>query len=112
MKNSLCKSGYLRLVQKYCPRLSLSDLQPWPAGVRAQAVSPDGKLIDDFLFVTTPRTIHTCNAPSRQRHQQFLLVRILSARYKRCWQARVTPDARCERHVVWMPYTPHLINNL
>ena len=64
MKNSLCKSGYLRLVQKYCPRLSLSDLQPWPPGVRAQAVSPDGKLIDDFLFVTTPRTIHTCNAPS------------------------------------------------
>lgn len=64
MKNSLCKSGYLRLVQKYCPRLSLSDLQPWPAGVRAQAVSPDGKLIDDFLFVATPRTIHTCNAPS------------------------------------------------
>ena len=64
MKNSLCKSGYLRLVQKYCPRLSLSDLQPWPAGVRAQAVSPDGKLIDDFLFVTTSRTIHTCNAPS------------------------------------------------
>ena len=64
MKNSLCKSGYLRLVQKYCPRLSLSDLQPWPAGVRAQAVSPDGKLIDDFLFVTTPRTIHTRNAPS------------------------------------------------
>ncbi len=64
MKNSLCKSGYLRLVQKYCPRLSLSDLQPWPPGVRAQAVSPDGKLIDDFLFVTTPRTIHTGNAPS------------------------------------------------
>lgn len=64
MKNSLCKSGYLRLVQKYCPSLTLNDLQPWPAGVRAQAVSPDGKLIDDFLFVTTPRSIHTCNAPS------------------------------------------------
>ena len=64
MKNSLCKSGYLRLVQKYCPSLTQNDLQPWPAGVRAQAVSPDGKLIDDFLFVTTPRSIHTCNAPS------------------------------------------------
>ncbi|KNC92885.1 L-2-hydroxyglutarate oxidase [Trabulsiella odontotermitis] len=64
MKNSLCKSGYLRLVQKYCPSLRAEDLQPWPAGVRAQAVSPDGKLIDDFLFVTTPRSIHTCNAPS------------------------------------------------
>ena len=64
MKNSLCKSGYLKLVQKYCPSLTLQDLQPYPAGVRAQAVSPDGKLIDDFLFVTTPRSIHTCNAPS------------------------------------------------
>jgi L-2-hydroxyglutarate oxidase len=64
MKNSLCKSGYLRRVQKYCPSLTLKDLQPWPAGVRAQAVSPDGKLIDDFLFVTTLRSIHTCNAPS------------------------------------------------
>ncbi len=64
MKNSLCKSGYLKQVQKYCPSLTVKDLHPWPAGVRAQAVSPDGKLIDDFLFVTTPRTIHTCNAPS------------------------------------------------
>ncbi len=64
IKNSLCKSGYLKLVQKYCPSLTLQDLQPYPAGVRAQAVSPDGKLIDDFLFVTTARTIHTCNAPS------------------------------------------------
>ncbi|UGB03321.1 L-2-hydroxyglutarate oxidase [Leclercia sp. G3L] len=64
MKNSLCKSGYLKLVQKYCPGLTVKDLHPWPAGVRAQAVSPEGKLIDDFLFVTTPRTIHTCNAPS------------------------------------------------
>lgn len=64
MKNSLCRSGYLRLVQKYCPSLTLSDLRPWPAGVRAQAVSPQGKLIDDFLFVTTARSIHTFNAPS------------------------------------------------
>ncbi|SUB69266.1 L-2-hydroxyglutarate oxidase LhgO [Pluralibacter gergoviae] len=68
MKNSLCKSGYLKLVQKYCPSLTQQDLQPYPAGVRAQAVSPDGKLIDDFLFVTTPRSIHTCNAPLPGRH--------------------------------------------
>jgi L-2-hydroxyglutarate oxidase len=64
IKNSLFKSSYLKLVQKYCPSLTAQDLLPYPAGVRAQAVSPDGKLIDDFLFVTTPRTIHVCNAPS------------------------------------------------
>jgi L-2-hydroxyglutarate oxidase len=64
MKNSLYKKGYLELVRKYCPSLTLDDLRPYPAGVRAQAVSRDGKLVDDFLFVNTPRTINVGNAPS------------------------------------------------
>nr|WP_299380390.1 L-2-hydroxyglutarate oxidase [uncultured Halomonas sp.] len=64
MKNSLYKKGYLAQVQKYCPSVTLDDLQPYPAGVRAQAVSRDGKLIDDFLFVNTKRTVNVCNAPS------------------------------------------------
>lgn len=64
MKNSLFKSGYLKQVQKYCPSLTTDDLTPYPAGVRAQAVSRQGKLIDDFLFVKTPRSINVCNAPS------------------------------------------------
>lgn len=64
LKNSLYKKGYLQQVRKYCPSLTLADLEPYPAGVRAQAVSNDGKLIDDFLFVNTPRTVNVCNAPS------------------------------------------------
>lgn len=64
MKNSLFKKGYLAEVRKYCPSLTLDDLEPWPAGVRAQAVSRDGRLIDDFLFVNTRRTVNVCNAPS------------------------------------------------
>ncbi|HSH49026.1 MAG TPA: L-2-hydroxyglutarate oxidase [Halomonas sp.] len=64
MKNSLYKKGYLALVRKYCPSLTLDDLRPYPAGVRAQAVSRDGRLIDDFLFVNTPRTVNVGNAPS------------------------------------------------
>ena len=64
MKNSLYKKGYLNEVRKYCPSLTLADLQPHPAGVRAQAISRDGKLIDDFLFVNTKRTSNVCNAPS------------------------------------------------
>jgi (S)-2-hydroxyglutarate dehydrogenase len=63
-KNSIFKSGYLELVQKYCPQVKLSDLTPYPAGVRAQAVAEDGTLIHDFLFVNTQRTFHVCNAPS------------------------------------------------
>ncbi len=64
LKNSLLKGGYLKQVRKYCPSLDKADLQPYPAGVRAQAVSKDGKLVDDFLFVNTARTINVCNAPS------------------------------------------------
>ena len=64
MKNSLFKGGYLKEVQKYCPSIVKSDLTEYPAGVRAQAVSRDGKLIDDFLFVNTRRSVNVCNAPS------------------------------------------------
>lgn len=63
-KNSLWKPGYLRLVQKYCPQLQLSDLKPHPAGIRAQAVMKDGTLVHDFLFAESRRSLHVCNAPS------------------------------------------------
>jgi L-2-hydroxyglutarate oxidase len=51
-------------VQKYCPQLQREDLTPYPAGIRAQAVTPDGALVDDFLFVATGRALVVCNAPS------------------------------------------------
>lgn len=63
-KNSLWKPGYLKLVQKYCPKLKVSDLQTYPAGIRAQAVMKDGSLVHDFLFAESPRSLHVCNAPS------------------------------------------------
>jgi (S)-2-hydroxyglutarate dehydrogenase len=64
MRNSIFKGGYLKQVQKYCPSITKEDLTPYPAGVRAQAVSNSGKLIDDFLFVNTKRSVNVCNAPS------------------------------------------------
>ncbi|MCP4992164.1 MAG: FAD-dependent oxidoreductase, partial [Gammaproteobacteria bacterium] len=63
-KSSLWKPGYLKLVQKYCPQLQVSDLVPYPSGVRAQAVIKDGSLVHDFLFAESPRSLHVCNAPS------------------------------------------------
>lgn len=62
--NSWWKPGYLQLVNKYCPRITLADLQPYPAGIRAQAVLSDGSLVHDFLFAESPRSLHVCNAPS------------------------------------------------
>jgi len=64
LKNSLYKRGYLARVQAYCPSLELEDLTPYPAGVRAQAVADDGRLMGDFVFVNTARTVNVGNAPS------------------------------------------------
>lgn len=64
LKNSLFKQGYLKLVQKYCPQIQLSDLLPYRSGNRAQAVGKDGSLIHDFKFVSSPRSLHVGNAPS------------------------------------------------
>lgn len=64
LRNSLFKSWYLKEVNKYAPSVKIEDLEDYPSGVRAQAVSPDGKMIDDFKFVHTRKTINVCNAPS------------------------------------------------
>ncbi len=61
---SASKRRYLKKVQKYCAQIRLEDLTPYPAGVRAQAVARDGKIIDDFLFVETEHMLHVGNAPS------------------------------------------------
>jgi L-2-hydroxyglutarate oxidase len=64
MRDSLWKTGYLKLCQRYCPSLQVTDLQPYEAGIRAQAVRRDGSMIEDFLFLETERMLHVCNAPS------------------------------------------------
>jgi L-2-hydroxyglutarate oxidase len=64
MRNSLSKRAYLEECRKYCPSLTMEDLLPEEAGIRAQAVLRDGTLLHDFLFLETERMLHVCNAPS------------------------------------------------
>ncbi len=64
MHRSLSRRRYLQSCQLYCPSLQLDDLEPYPAGIRAQAVMRDGTLAHDFLVRNTARTVHVCNAPS------------------------------------------------
>lgn len=64
LHHSVSRRAYLQALRRYCPELTLDDLQPHPPGVRAQAVQRDGTLVHDFLFVATARTLHVGNAPS------------------------------------------------
>ena len=61
---SYSKSAFVRSLQKLTPEIIKDDLEPGGSGVRAQACSGSGKLIDDFLFIESKNVIHVCNAPS------------------------------------------------
>lgn len=58
------KQSYLSRVKKYCPSLTLNDLEEKKSGVRAQAINARGELIQDFHFVRSARALHVANAPS------------------------------------------------
>jgi L-2-hydroxyglutarate oxidase len=64
MWRSLSKRAFVRALQRLVPEVKCGDLEPAPAGVRAQAVLREGKLADDFLICESGRVIHICNAPS------------------------------------------------
>ncbi len=64
MLRSLSKSAFTRSLQRLVPDIRREDLAPGGSGVRAQAVDPDGKLVDDFRIVSSPGAIHVLNAPS------------------------------------------------
>ena len=61
---SLHKGAFVKALRRLVPEIRASDLEPAPAGIRAQALSPDGVLVDDFLIQESERVVHVCNAPS------------------------------------------------
>ena len=64
MVRSVSKRAFARSLQQLIPEITGDDLVPTQSGVRAQAMMPDGKLVDDFLIVNGRNSIHVCNAPS------------------------------------------------
>nr|WP_086937985.1 L-2-hydroxyglutarate oxidase [Thaumasiovibrio occultus] len=77
--NSGWQRGYLKQVQKYCSSVTLDDLTPHRAGIRAQAVTRDGEMIDDFLFHQTKHCVVVCNAPSPAATSCFPIARHIVA---------------------------------
>lgn len=80
LANSLWKRGYLAACRKYCPALTLDDLRPMEAGIRAQAVMADGRLEHDFLFLQTEHMLHVCNAPSPAATSSIPIGRMIAER--------------------------------
>ncbi len=64
IKRSLLKSAFVKALQRLIPDIRSQHLKPCRSGVRAQAIAPDGSMVDDFLWVVQGRSLHVCNAPS------------------------------------------------
>ncbi len=61
---SLSRKAFLHALQQLVPELQDKDMGPGGSGVRAQIVTADGSLVDDFLIVEAPSVINVLNAPS------------------------------------------------
>jgi L-2-hydroxyglutarate oxidase len=77
---SFSKAAFVRALQRLMPDLRSSDLRRHGAGVRAQAVGRDGKLVDDFHILEADRMLHVLNAPSPAATASLSIGRALADR--------------------------------
>ena len=68
MRGSLSKRTFTAAAQRYVPELTVADLVPSTAGIRAQALETDGSLVDDFRISRTGAVVAVRNAPVPGRH--------------------------------------------
>ena len=85
---SLSQRAFLKALRRLCPELTAADLEPSGAGVRAQAIGPDGALLDDFAFADSPRAVHVLNAPSPAATASFAIAETVADRHDRVVAAR------------------------
>ena len=81
MVRSYSKKAFVRALSKLVPEIRESDVKPGGAGVRAQALSPAGNLIDDFLIAERPRALHVLNAPSPAATASLAIAEEIARRY-------------------------------
>lgn len=75
---SFSKKAFVNSLQRLIPEVREEDLVPGESGVRAQALRPDGGLVDDFLIVSSSHAIHVCNAPSPAATASLEIGRIIA----------------------------------
>ena len=78
MRHAASRRALVREARRYVPELEASDAEPAWAGVRAQALGRDGKLVDDFVISRTPRALHVRNAPSPAATSSLAIARLIA----------------------------------
>jgi len=74
------RRAFVRACARYVPAVTPSDVEPGPAGIRAQAVGRDGTLLDDFAFAAAPGVLHVRNAPSPAATSSLAIAKVIADR--------------------------------
>jgi L-2-hydroxyglutarate oxidase len=80
LRHAASRAAFARAAARYVPELRTSDVRPAFAGVRAQALARDGRLVDDFAFSATERALHVRNAPSPAATSSLAIARYVADR--------------------------------
>jgi 2-hydroxyglutarate dehydrogenase len=86
LAHAAARSTVVRAGARYVPGLSLADVQPAFAGVRAQALARNGELLDDFVFSRTERALHVRNAPSPGATSALAIARHVADQAERAFE--------------------------
>jgi len=95
VRRSLSKYAFWDALRQLIPEVRQSDIVPCGAGVRAQALAPNGKLLDDFHIRGADRMIHVLNAPSPAATASISIGRSIAdmAAAEFSWAAKATAAA-------------------
>jgi 2-hydroxyglutarate dehydrogenase len=78
LRRAVGRSALAREAATYVPGLEAGDFAPWFAGVRAQALARDGRLVDDFVLHATERALHVRNAPSPAATSSLAIAKLIA----------------------------------
>ena len=80
LRYAASRRALVRAAARYVPELQTADVLDGPAGIRAQALGRDGRLVDDFVFSQTGRALHVRNAPSPAATSALAIARVIGDR--------------------------------
>jgi 2-hydroxyglutarate dehydrogenase len=80
LRHMASRRAFVRAAAEFVPALRPGDVEPAFAGVRAQALGRDGRLVDDFVFSETERALHVRNAPSPGATSSLAIAKLIADR--------------------------------
>ncbi len=89
LHHATLRSAFVRAAARYVPELRSGDVETSFAGVRAQALARDGRLVDDFVFSRTERALHVRNAPSPAATSSLAIARHVADEAARAFELGV-----------------------